>query len=661
MQTARSKTAATDALVGLWAVALTSFVIAALYFGRDFLIPLALAALLTFLLSPLVTRIERWLGRIVAVLLVAVVILTATGAAGWVLTRQLVDLATKLPDYKENIRTKLRSIRIPTGGVFARFSKTVEELRKDLPGAETSTPAAVKPETSVALTPKPAPAAASAQVAETSSVSPMGLVQYLIAPLVGPLGKAALVVLLVIFMLLRHEDLRRRLIRLLGKDHISATTRAMDDAGARVFRYLLMQLVVNVSYGIPVAIGLYFIGVPNAVLWGAFATVLRFIPYIGPWIGAAMPVALSLAVSPGWTMPLLTIGLFVVLELLSNNVMEPWLYGSSTGVTPIALIVAAVFWTWLWGPVGLILSTPLTVCLVVMGRHVPRLSFLSVLLSDEEALTPAEDCYHRLLTVGEQDELEFVEAYLKANSLAALYDSVFIPVIIATETDHRLELLDDEQRVLVEQTLRDIIEDLGTVPQVESKIDALKALVDDTQSSGPAPFHVYCLPARADRDALAGAMLTQLLQQQGVAAQNSTGKLAAGELLDLVEKSEVDAACVSVVSPSTVIQARYLCVKIRARFPQLKIVIGLWGMTQGVTDATRRLRDSGADEVVTTLADAVVQLAKYAPTLAEQMIPAPIPADAEERASPRHPQPEVDISNAKDHPSEARVGTSVNY
>ena len=661
MQTARSKTAATDALIGLWAVALTSFVIAALYFARDFLIPLALAALLTFLLSPLVTRIERWLGRIVAVLLVAVVILAATGATGWVLTRQLVDLATKLPDYKENIQTKLRSIRIPTGGVFARFSKTVEELKKDLPGAETSTPAAVKPETSVALTPKPAPAAASAQVVETSSVNPMGLVQYLIAPLVGPLGKAALVVLLVIFMLLRREDLRRRLIRLLGKDHISATTRAMDDAGARVFRYLLMQLVVNVSYGIPVAIGLYFIGVPNAVLWGAFATVLRFIPYIGPWIGAAMPVALSLAVSPGWTMPLLTIGLFIVLELLSNNVMEPWLYGSSTGVTPIALIIAAVFWTWLWGPVGLILSTPLTVCLVVMGRHVPRLSFLSVLLSDEEALTPAEDCYHRLLTVGEQDELEFVEAYLKGNSLAALYDSVFIPVIIATETDHRLELLDDEQRVLVEQTLRDIIEDLGTVPQGESKIDALKALVDETQSSGPAPFQVYCLPARADRDELAGAMLTQLLQQQGVAAQNATGKLAAGELLDLVEKSDVDAACISVVSPSTVIQARYLCVKIRARFPQLKIVIGLWGMTQGVTDATRRLRDSGADEVVTTLADAVVQLAKYAPTLAEQMIPAPIPADAEERASSRHPQPEVDISNAKDHPSEAQVGTSVNY
>ena len=445
--------------------------------------------------------------------------------------------------------------------------------------------------------------------------------------------------LLVIFMLLRREDLRSRLIGLVGKGHISTTTRAMEDAGARVFRYLLMQLVVNVSYGIPVAIGLYFIGVPNAVLWGAFATVLRFIPYIGPWIGAAMPVALSLAVSPSWTMPLLTIGLFVVLELLSNNVMEPWLYGSSTGVTPIALIVAAVFWTWLWGPVGLILSTPLTVCLVVMGRHVPRLSFLSVLLSDEEALTPAEDCYHRLLTVGEQDELEFVEAYLKANSLMALYDSVFIPVIIATETDHRLELLDDEQRLLVEQSLRDIIEDLGALPQVESKIDVLKAAaVDAQQSIGPArPFQVYCLPARADRDELAGAMLVQLLQEQGLAAQSAPGKLAVSELVDLVEKVGPDAACISVVSPSTVIQARHLCVKLKARFPQLKIVVGLWGTTQGVTDATKRLRNSGANEVVTTLNDAVIQLAQNMPTRAEQMIPATI----EERAAAHDLQHDV--------------------
>jgi predicted PurR-regulated permease PerM len=660
MQTARSKTAGTDALVGLWAIALASFVMATLYFAREFLIPLALAALLTFLLSPLVTRIEHWLGRITAVLLVGVVILAATLATGWVLTRQLVDLAARLPDYKENIQTKLRSIKVPTGGVFTRFSQTIEELKKDLPGAKSSAAAAAKPETPVAVTPRPLPPAASPQVIEPSGLTPTGLVQYLIAPLLGPLGKAALVVLLVVFMLLRREDLRRRLIRLIGKGHISAATHAMEDAGARVSRYLLMQLVVNVSYGIPVAIGLYFIGVPNAVLWGAFAAVLRFIPYIGPWIAAALPIALSLAVSPSWTMPLLTIGLFVVLELLSNNLMEPWLYGSSTGVTPIALIVAAVFWTWLWGPVGLILSTPLTVCLVVIGRNVPRLSFLSVVLSDEEALTPAEDFYHRLLTVNEQDELEFVEAYLKGNSASALYDSVFIPVISSTETDHRLELLDDEQRLLIEQSLRDIIEDLGTRPSVES-LEAFKIAAEDAQSIEPVPpLQVYCLPARADRDELAGAMLIQLLQKQGLVAQSAPANLPVGELLDLVAKLNPQTACISVVSPSTVIQARYLCVKLKSRLPGLKIVVGLWGLTHGVTDATKRLRDSGAHEIVTTLNDAVIQLAENARKVPEQMIAEPVSEDAEESASANDLQPKLDHSPTKNHSSETPVDTTVN-
>ena len=661
MQTARSKTAGTDALVGLWAIALASFVMATLYFARDFLIPLALAALLTFLLSPLVTRIERWLGRITAVLLVGAMILAATVGAGWVLTRQLVDLAAKLPDYKENIQIKLRSIRVPTGGVFTRFSETVEELRKDLPGAESMTPAAAKPQPPVAVTPRPVPAAASVQVVEPSSLSPTGLVQYLIAPLLGPLGKAALVVLLVIFMLLRREDLRRRLIRLIGKGHISAATHAMEDAGARVSRYLLMQLVVNVCYGIPVAIGLYFIGVPNAVLWGAFAAVLRFIPYIGPWIGAALPIALSLAVSPSWTMPLLTIALFVVLELLSNNLMEPWLYSSSTGVTPIALIVAAVFWTWLWGPVGLILSMPLTVCLVVIGRNVPRLSFLSVVLSDEEALTPAEDFYHRLLTIDERDELEFVEAYLKANSVSALYDSVFIPVISSTETDHRLELLDDEQRLLIEQSLHDIIEDLGTRPPAESKLDAIKIAAEEAQPIGAArPLQVYCLPARADRDELAGAMLIQLLQKQGFVAQSAPANLPVGELLDRVARLDPQAACISVVPPSTVIQARYLCVKLKSRFPGLKIVVGLWGLSHGVTEATKRLRESGASEIVTSISDAVVQLTRNETTVPERMIAQPVSEDVEGSASPNDARPKLDCSQTKNHSSETHVDTTVN-
>ncbi len=644
MPTPKIKTTASDALVGIWTIALTAFIVAALYFARELLIPLALSALLTFLLSPLVTRIERWIGRIAAVLVVVLLIFTSLGAAGWMLSRQLVDLATKLPEYKGNIITKIHAFKMPQGGAFTKLSETVEELKNELPGgnaapAPSMTQEAGKPDMDVASPPDAPPPAAPVQRIESAKTNPFELLQLIIAPLLGPLGMAALVLLLVIFMLLEREDLRSRLIRLIGQGRISATTRAMDDAGQRVARYLLMQLVVNVTYGIPVAIGLYFIGVPNAILWGAFATVLRFIPYVGPWIAAAFPIVLSLAVSDSWWSPLLTIGLFVVLELLSNNVMEPWLYGKHTGVAPLALIVAAVFWTWLWGPVGLVLATPLTVCLVVMGRHVPRLSFLSIVLSDEEALTPAEDCYHRMLTPGDRDELELVESYLKANSLTTLYDTVFIPVLTAVENDAREALLEPAQLSYVQQSMRDIIEDLGTRPVAPTKmIVAPPAKTETVACEAPvaslmlAPdCRVYCLPARADRDELAGTMLVQLARQEGFGAQNAPAQLVAGELLGLAEKADVDVVCISVVAPSTVIHARYLCLKLRSVLPKLKIVIGLWGETEDLTEATKRLRESGADEVVTTLADALVQIARLAPALTEEMTPAPVPADEEER------------------------------
>jgi hypothetical protein len=458
--------------------------------------------------------------------------------------------------------------------------------------------------------------------------------QTMIAPMLGPLGTSALVLLLVVFMLLQREDLRNRLIRLVGQGRISATTRAMDDAGDRVSRYLLMQLVVNVTYGIPVAIGLTFIGVPNPMLWGVIAVVLRFIPYVGPWIAAAFPITLALATSPDWTAPLLTIGLFVVLELLSNNVMEPWLYGSSTGVSPIALIIAAVFWTWLWGSMGLVLATPLTVCMVVIGRHVPRLSFLSVLLSDEEALTPAEDCYHRLLTPGERDELELVETYLKTNPHSALYDSVFLPALTLAESDVREGHLEPSQLIHVEQSMRDIVEDLGTRPTVPEKKPVENA--ESTASSPPViqlDCRLYCLPARADRDELAGSMLVQLARKQGFGAQNAPASLATGELIELTQKAGVDVVCISVVAPSTILHARYLCLRLRAVMPNQKIIIGLWGASEDLPASTLRLRESGADEVVTLLSEALVQISKLAPPITEEMTTAPIPADEEARLS----------------------------
>lgn len=618
-------------------VVVTAFVVAALYIGRDILIPLALAALLAFLISPLVTRLERWIGRIGSTLVVVTFLAAIVGGLGWVLTQQMLDLATRLPDYQENIQQKLRSLKIPSGGRFTRFTKTLSELKKDLPGSEV-TPAKPTVETPPATLPQPK-AAVTGESSRLANESPTpvpveivdskrggSIEQFgtIISPLLGPLGTGALVLLLLVCMLLQRENLRGRLIRLIGAGNISATTRGMDDAAHRVARYLVMQLVVNATYGAVIGIGLYFIGVPNAFVWGVFATVLRFIPYVGPWIAAVFPIALSLAVTNTWTMPVLTIALFVVVELLSNNVMEPLLYGSSTGVSSIALIIAAVFWTWLWGAAGLVLATPLTVCLAVMGRHVPRLGVLSVLLSDEEALAPHEEFYHRLLTPAANDASEFSDAYLKANSRADLFDSVLIPALATVERDAKSGELEEMQYVGIIQEMRDVIEDLGTRPSEPSKPEADKAVAEAnavSPPSSPAPTcHVLSLPVRAERDELAGAMLVQLLEEHDFPAVNLSAKMTTGELLEVVEKESAEAVCISVAPPSTVVHARYLSGKLRDRFPKLRVIIGLWGATEQLAETTARLHSSGADEVVTMLADAIVQLSKYASELAQEVV-----------------------------------------
>ena len=433
--------------------------------------------------------------------------------------------------------------------------------------------------------------------------------QRVLGPVLGPLGTGALVLLLLVFMLLEREDLRNRMIRLIGQGRISATSRAMDDAGSRVSKYLRMQLVVNATYGLAVAVGLYFIGVPNALLWGALATVLRFIPYVGPWIAAAFPILLSLAVSDGWLVPLLTVSLYVVIELLSNNVMEPWLYGSSTGVTPIALIVAALAWTWLWGPVGLVLATPLTVCLVVMGRHIPRLSFLSIALSDEEALTPAEDCYHRLHRVGEHDEMELVDAYLKSNPLSALFDAVLIPVVMAAESDHRAGLLETPQLDFIERGMTGILDVLELREET--------ALIEPADESGP---RICCVPARAYRDELAGGMLAMQLKHDGYAVRNASATMVTGELVQWVRNENPDLVCISAAAPTSVDHARYLCLKLHAALPQLKMIVCMWGASGKIADHSRILQESGADDAVTTVADAAGWVKRQAPLARSSML-----------------------------------------
>lgn len=586
------KAAAADSLATIANILLCAFIIGALYLGREILVPLALAALLTFMLGPLATRLQRWLGRIGAVLSVVLMMVIATLGAGWVLTSQAVDLARQLPDYKVNIQQKLRAIHVPKGGPMKRISETWDELKKDLPGSGQAQGSSAGESRESPPTP--------VTVVERKDER-LEFMQVILTPVLGPLGTAALVLLLLVFMLLQRDDLRSRLIRLVGEGRIGATTRAMDDAAVRVSKYLRMQLIVNVTYGIPVAVGLYFIGIPNAILWGALATVLRFIPYVGPWIAAAFPILISLAVSPDWIAPLLTIGLFVALELVSNNVMEPWLYGTSTGVSPIALIVAALFWTFLWGPVGLVLATPLTVCLVVMGRHVPKLAFLSIILSDEEALTPAEECYYQLQRAGGHGGMDLVETFLKSNPPADLFDSVLIPVIIAAGTDQRAGLLDRGQLEMIQQGMADILEELDVPadPSVSGTMD-------------PQDSPVCCLPAKAQRDVLAGEMLAHLLSQQGFAAHTAPVSLPPDQQLDWIARLNPRVVCVSAVAPTTIIHARHLCSRLRRSFPDLTIIAGIWGGGKRATDASQALKDSGADEVVTTLMDAAARVEFHA-------------------------------------------------
>ncbi len=629
----QKKSTSTDYLSALFALALATFVIGLLYFGREILIPLALATLLTFLLSPLVSHLERRVGRAGATTVVVTFIFLILAGVGWTVTRQFVDLASKLPDYQSNIVLKLRSVHVPNNPRLKRFADMLEDLKANFSAAPITAPSSARPagDGTKTATPRPPQAAVPVTVVDSSANSPISRVQWITVPLLNLIVNFGVVIVLIIFMLLHRKDLRTRLIRLMGQGNISETTKALDEAGLRVARYLRMQLLINFTFGLAIGCGLSLIGVPNASLWGAFAAVLRFVPYVGMWVAATFPIVLSLAVTPEWKTPLLTLALFAVLELTSSNLIEPFLYRSSTGVSSMALIFAAIFWTWLWGPVGLLLATPITVCVVVMGRHVPRLAFLSVMFGDEEALTPAEECYHRLLAQDLNEATHLAENYTKQHSLTALYDDVLLPAVTASERDLRRGALDDKQRVGVLQGVRDLVQEIETLPKPPSKIEADQAVAAATVGLPTPACRVLCLPSRADRDELAGLMLTHLLKLQNFEAENVSIHSTGTELEQVVARAQADAICISVIPPSTVIHARYLCTQIRSRFPKIKIVVGVWGATENLGEAAQSLRERGADEVVVSMAEAMVQLSKLSTTIDSPMVPGAIPADESER------------------------------
>ena len=573
-------------------------VVGALYLGSEILIPLALALLLSFMLAPIVTRLRRLgLGRIPSVLIVVVLVFTALLGVGSIVGTQIVDLATNLPRYEWNLRSKIRdlSIAIPSGGVVEQTSEMLRDLSQEL--EEATTPE--KEAESEAEVPPPEPIPVQVQ---RPAPTPMQTLREIGGPLVAPIATAGLVVVFVIFMLLQREDLRDRIIRLVGASDVARTTEAMNDAAKRISRYLLMQLVINLLYGIPVGVGLYFIGVPNPILWGLLATLLRFIPYVGPVIAALFPIALSFAVAPGWSIPLMTIALFVVLELFSNNVLEPWLYGSSTGLSPVAVLVAAVFWTTLWGPAGLLLSTPLTVCLVVLGRHVPQLAFFDVLLGDEPALAPEVKFYQRLLAHDPEEAEEIADEYLEEGELEKLYDAVIMPALGLAEQDRLRGALDRATVNEIAEEAIGLIDDLAAEHAPE---------LEDAESAEAPPERpaVLCIGARNGLDEAAAAMLAQLLARRGFPAATMPHDVLSGKNIARLREKEVDMVCLCYVNPAATQHAHRVVRRLRQHFGSgLQIMVGM--CTPGAGSGERRalLEATGADYVATSLWQAIRHL-----------------------------------------------------
>ena len=644
-------------LVGL---SIAALVILSLYFGRDLLMPLALALLLGFLLDPAVSRLKRWgLSRMAATLVVVAITLCMLGGMGAYLGNQVSQISADLPTYQNTIRTKLRELRKYVSGpsVWDGARKTYDAVEKEIVG------------------PSGRVAAPRVQRVEIQPVELKPLAQFTawLDRISEPVLMAGIVLLFVVLILLDRDDLRDRLVRLMG-GNLHLATNALDDASQRIGRYLRMQFIVNASYGIPMAGALWFIGVPGAILWGVVAAIMRFVPYVGPMISAVFPLALAFAVDPGWDMFLWTLGLILLLELISNNVIEPWLYGTSTGLSTLSIILAATFWTALWGPVGLILSTPLTVCLLVLGRYLPALRFIEVLLGNTPVLDAPHRLYQRLLggDVEEAIELctETVEDLVPAkptpaqvsDAVTRLYDEVVMPAL-RVATSHHTGSATAAHRLRLTQGMDLLLGEIAELYPARAAADAAPAdaaAADAAAAEGTAADaapadaavrrpRVHCVGARWEVDALAAAALAHALGLSGQAVSHSPHALTAR--MQMPEDSDwggVELLCLSVFTPQPQAQVRQICRRLRRRWPGLRIVLVLWNAPPELL-AENAAPELGVEAITTSVRELLLRTdALLAPTPTSGPRPAPVHADDAARVAALKASGWLDASHASD-------------
>jgi predicted PurR-regulated permease PerM len=594
-------------LPSLIAVATFVLIIASLYWAQALLIPIALSIMLTFLLSPVAGALERvGLKRLPSVLLIVVLTFSLLATIGWVVSIEFTSLGNELPKYTGNIRQKISDVRgAGKGGALENVQKAIDQFKEEIQKKQEPSEKLSKD--------KEVPSPVVVEAKESSRFWPVPLAS---TAMLEPLAAVGLVIVLVIFMLIQREELRNRLIRLVGYGRLTFTTRALEEAGQRISHYLLMQTIINSSFGVAVGFALYLIGVPYAVLWGFFATVLRFIPYVGPFAAAIMPSALSLAVFEGWLWPILVVGIFVALELICNMVLEPLLYAESAGVSEVGLLVAVAFWTWLWGPVGLVLATPLTVCVVVLCKYVPRMDFIGVMISGQPAMESNISYYQRLLAMDQAEAAEIVEEHLKTHPQEQLFDEVLIPALNYTRRDRELGRLTEDGEQFVFRATREILEDLNSM-KPESSSEASDSsqpatIVENSPVILPKVRILGC-PAQDEADELALLMFRQLLDSTRYEVEIMSDAMLTAEVVARIGEKSPAMICIAALPPGGLAQTRYLCKRLRARFPNVKIAVGRWGM--GSEDSNSILL-AGADRVGTTMIETreqIIQLIQISP------------------------------------------------
>jgi predicted PurR-regulated permease PerM len=627
------KARTTEELMALLSAVATAIlaviIIAMLYFGREIFVPIALAILLSFVLAPLVAILQRiHVPRGFAVVSVVILAFALIFAMGSLLATQLTQLAGDLPRYQSTISEKIQSFRDTKAGrgTLERASDMLKDLSKELDKPKDAAPARASGSTVSTNVPRPqAPVPVEVRQPDPGALESL---RTLISPLVHPLATTGIIIIFVIFILLQREDLRNRIIRLAGSYDLQRTTAALDDAAGRLSRLFLTQLIVNGAFGVVIGIGLWLVGIPSAILWGILAAVLRFVPYIGAVIAAAFPLALAVAVDPGWSMLLWTVALFIIVEPVVGHVIEPMVYGRSTGLSPVAVVASATFWTALWGPIGLVLATPLTVCLVVLGRHVERLEFLDVMFGDRPALSPPEIFYQRMLAGDPTEAAEKAEQFLKERSLASYYDEVALKGLQLAQVDAERGALDQDRLTKIRDAVSEFASDLSdrddrppakvnltTDAEASSAVES----VDENAAHENLPIlskenlplewraehPVLCLAGRSLIDEAAAIMLAQLSTAHGLAARVEAADALSTTNVFRLETNGVAIACLVYLDAGGPAHMRYSVRRLRRKLPKATIILGCW--VRDIEPAALELLREGAkaDLVAASLGEAV--------------------------------------------------------